>query len=69
MNPVKTNEIWSGRGDLNARPSAPKTVFGSICKRHIFNAFSFKQLRRSSCTELTFVEALGGSCYKIIYIA
>lgn len=37
--------IWSGRGDLNARPPAPKTVSGLFRKRSSFNCLRFKHLR------------------------
>jgi hypothetical protein len=40
---VKTEE-WSGRGDLNARPPAPKADSGLPEKRPVFKAFCFKQL-------------------------
>ena len=36
--------IWSGRGDLNARPPAPKAVTRNAQIQLIFNALYFKQM-------------------------
>jgi hypothetical protein len=35
---------WSGRGDLNARPPAPKTDAKELQKQLIFNYLRFKAL-------------------------
>jgi len=36
--------LWSGRGDLNARPPAPEAVFGMPRKAPVFKCLGFKQL-------------------------
>ena len=51
---------WSGRGDLNARPPAPKAVFSREPIPPVFNHLRFKQLRPSCCGEWNGLE-LGGS--------
>jgi hypothetical protein len=38
---LKSTTVWSGRGDLNARPPAPKTVAAISRKSPIFSAFCF----------------------------
>ncbi len=38
---------WSGRGDLNARPPAPKTDLGLLPKYLIFNYLRFNKIRAS----------------------
>ena len=38
---------WSGRGDLNARPTEPKAVVRRFDKRLIFNYLKQKQLARA----------------------
>jgi hypothetical protein len=50
---------WSGRGDLNARPPAPKAVFGVPGKRSVFKCLGFKGMRRT-CSELWNCEETGG---------
>ena len=37
-------EVWSGRGDLNARPPAPKTASKKLQKQLVFNYLHQKQL-------------------------
>ncbi len=45
INSFGINErFWSGRGDLNARPPAPKSVYGAPIKWPIFNAFHFNEM-------------------------
>jgi hypothetical protein len=57
----------SGRGDLNARPPAPKAVFGMVGKRPIFNCFGFKQMRRACCSLWNCEETGGSASYISIY--
>jgi hypothetical protein len=45
---MPTGFIWSGRGDLNAGPPAPKADCGRDTKSSIFSTFRFKQMA-SSC--------------------
>jgi hypothetical protein len=42
---LKIKGIWSGRGDLNARPPAPKADSGLMRKCPIFNGFYFNEMR------------------------
>jgi predicted DNA-binding antitoxin AbrB/MazE fold protein/predicted nucleic acid-binding protein len=58
---------WSGRGDLNARPPAPKTDSGEPAKLPIFNSFCFKQMRPSYCDLLGFVVCWGFGSYVFVY--
>jgi hypothetical protein len=37
-------EDWSGRGDLNARPPAPKAGFGTFRKCLVFSSLRFNQM-------------------------
>jgi hypothetical protein len=37
--------VWSGRGDLNARPPAPKAVSGLPRKCPIFKYLRFNEMR------------------------
>ena len=64
---VENKGLWSGRGDLNARPPAPKTDSGAPGIRLIFNYLDFKQIRAACWKLLRFVEGLGLRIYKIIY--
>jgi hypothetical protein len=58
---------WSGRGDLNARPPAPKAVFGMARKLPVFKCFGFRRIRRMRCDSWN-CEALGGfRSYIFIY--
>jgi hypothetical protein len=41
---LKSPTVWSGRGDLNARPPAPKAVSGLARKCPIFNGFCFNKM-------------------------
>jgi hypothetical protein len=41
---LKTKEIWSGRGDSNARPPAPKADCGHDGKFSVFNVFCFNEM-------------------------
>jgi hypothetical protein len=47
-------EVWSGRGDLNARPPAPKAGSGLWRKRSIFQCILFQSdaLRSLKAIEL-----------------
>ena len=38
-------EVWSGRGDLNARPPAPKAVSGLLRRCLVFNYLRFNEIR------------------------
>ncbi|MGA2038250.1 MAG: hypothetical protein ABSH42_03145 [Bryobacteraceae bacterium] len=38
------HEVWSGRGDLNARPPAPKAISGPGRKWPILNSLTFNQM-------------------------
>jgi hypothetical protein len=49
-----------GRGDLNARPPAPKAVSGGDRKWPILNCFCFKRMPRSCCAAWKALEP-GGS--------
>jgi len=34
---ITRDKVWSGRGDLNARPPAPKPDEGELQKQLVFN--------------------------------
>jgi hypothetical protein len=62
-------KVWSGRGDLNARPPAPKTVSSRQPILPVFNYLRFKQLRPSCCGEWNGLELGGPDSYIFIYSA
>jgi hypothetical protein len=64
---LESPTVWSGRGDLNARPPAPKADSGLVSKSSIFSRFCFKQLALSCCSLLRSVEFLESCVYKFIY--
>jgi hypothetical protein len=64
---LESPTVWSGRGDLNARPPAPKADSGRNIKSSVFNIFCFKQMARSCCVLLKCVELLESCVYDFIY--
>jgi hypothetical protein len=42
---LESMTVWSGRGDLNARPPAPKAVHSTLPKCLVFHCLGLNQLR------------------------
>ena len=64
--------IWCpppGQGDLNARPSAPKTDSGAQGESSIFNALCSKELRRAYRNFGKAMELADFGILKIVYVA
>jgi hypothetical protein len=58
---LESTTVWSGRGDLNARPPAPKADCGLPQKPPIFNAFWFNETRAAYCKLVELSGTLGFS--------
>ena len=60
-------EDWSGRGDLNARPPAPKAVFCISRKVSVFKRLGFKGMAQTYCSLWNCEEPGGFGSYIFIY--